>query len=211
MKQKQSNYLALALFIVYAIITIIQISLDELLSAWLYFSIAFVTIDITLFEAIKNITLKLISYFESYIQMNMSFQDSFFRHINIYDKFPQLNDEKQELKHGLDILQNKINIQKVNVKIKRLRCLLKILDFIQILCCACIILLTPIKIIPYDTATNKLIAVLSLVSFSFTFFTIYLNSMDNYNSKSEKYLITSDYYLNLLEKIADEKENTHNG
>lgn len=207
MKQKQTNYLILALSIIYAIITGIQISINELLPAWLYISIAFVTIDITLFESVKNIASKLIRSYERRAQINASFSNNYLRQINIYDKFPQLNEEKQELQYELDMIQNRINIQKINIKIKRLRYFLNALDFIQMLCCACIILITPLKTSSYDAVTNKTIAVLSLISLSTTFLTLYFNNINNdIDDKVENYLSVSDFHLKILEKIDDNKK-----
>lgn len=53
MSRRQTNYLYLALSVVYVIITIIQSYADGMLPAWLYVSVAMVTVEISIFETMK--------------------------------------------------------------------------------------------------------------------------------------------------------------
>lgn len=207
----RKNYLCLALFVVYFIVAIIQANHNDLLPAWLYISIGFVTIDITLCEAIQNLIVQIIMLHEIQIQESHCFLNNIMRHIDIFGKFPQLKEKQIKYIHIFKKINASTNVEKLKRRTRILERTLTISKFAEILICALIVLLAPLKTFPYNVQTNKLISVLTLFSFSFTFFALTFNSFVNSNKMPrdvKNCVENSKYYLEILEELADENIDT---
>ena len=80
------------------------------------------------------------------------------------------------------------------------------------LSCTIQIMITPLKLIPYDKLTNELINVMTLVSFAFMFLSCFLSSIKDKqkNYQEERWRIcenTCFEYLEILEKVASDNPN----
>lgn len=209
MSRRQTNYLYLALSVVYVIITIIQSYADGMLPAWLYVSVAMVTVEISIFETMKMTIAAITKVHNMRLKMINHYQRSMVRHIYLLGKFQCTEDEKLECQK---ILENdkssrekpkQVNYAKLSDKI------ISIIDFVEIFVCVGIILITPLKVIPYDLITNKFISAMSLLSFAMMFFTLYVGTIeksDDIWQEFENDLKTERYYLDIIEKIANNSD-----
>ncbi|HBV81864.1 MAG TPA: hypothetical protein DEB74_03510 [Lachnospiraceae bacterium] len=208
----KSNYILLGMAISYILIAIIQIRLDGLLPATLYVTVAFVSLEFTTFEMLKNTTDFLICRLDMINTIAKSRTEFIEKSIKTYDKFNVLGNETELLKNELAILPNRDTLSQNNRKIKVLQKSVMAISCIQIVICTIQIMITPLKLIPYDKLTNELINVMTLLSFAFMFLSYFLSSI-NENQKNYQgerwhiYETTCSEYLEILEKVASDNEN----
>lgn len=208
----KSNYILLGVAISYILIAIIQIRVDGLLPASLYVTVAFVSLEFTVFEMLKSMINSSIHSLQRINMIAKSRTDFIERSIKTYDRFNVLNNETKWLKDELKMLPNNDNLAKNNKKIKYLRKLFSIMSCIQIIICTIQIMITPFKFIPYDKLTNKVINVVTLFSFAFMFLSYFFsNFWDGDDAFQEErwhvYETTCSDYLKILEKVASDNEN----
>ena len=208
----KSNYILLGVAISYILIAIIQIKIDGLLPASVYVTIAFVSLEFTTFELLKS-TIGFLIHILKVINTIAKLRTEFIeRSIKTYDKFNILSNETKLLKKELIMLPSSDTLVQNNRKIKALEKFVMAVSCIQIVICTIQIMITPLKLIPYDKLTNKMINVMTLISFAFMFLSYFLSSInDNYNNyQKEKWHIyetTCSEYLKILEKVASDNEN----
>lgn len=134
------------------------------------------------------------------------------RSINAYDKFNVLRNETELLKNELAMLPDNDSLVKNNRKIKYWEKILSIISCVQVTICTIQIMITPLKLIPYDNLTNELINAITLISFAFMFLSYFLSSIkDNQKNYQEErwriYENTCFEYLEILEKVASDNQN----
>ncbi len=195
----QNNYHILAVGIIYLIITIIQITVKGLLPAWLYFSITFVTIDITLCESLKYSINQLFSIYNFQIE-TLDFIESnidVLRECNGVDSYLEILNKANKKK------QKTYNRDECSKSLKFLNTLCRAVEFFEFFSCALMILISPLKAIPYDLQTNRIISIFTLLSFSVTlislFFTRYFDSKNVFKVDNKE---LSRYYLDVIKKIS---------
>lgn len=208
---KESNYILFGVAVSYFLIAIIQMEIDGLLPASLYVTVAFVSLGFTVFEMLKSLIDCLVHNLQK-TDINVKSHTEFIkRRIKTYDKFNVLKSESRKLKDELTMLSYDENLTKNNGKIKRLKRLFSVMSCIQTIVCTMAIMIMPLKLIPYDKLTNKVINVVTLGSFAFMFLSCFFSNLWNQHSDFQEerwhiYEVVSSDYLEILEKIASENE-----
>lgn len=208
----KSNYILLGVAISYILIAIIQINIDGLLPASVYVTVAFVSLEFTTFEMLKSTTCFLIHSLKVINIIAKSRTEFIERSIKTYDRFNVLGNETKFLKNELTMLPNSDILVQNNRKIKALEKFIMAVSGIQIVICTIQIMITPLKLIPYDKLTNKMINAMTLISFAFMFLSYFISNIsDNHNNdQKEKWHIYETIcfgYLEILEKVAADNEN----
>ena len=152
MKKSQNNYYILIIGIIYLIITVIQATIEGLLPAWLYFSTAFVTINITIFESSKFFIIQLINAYQYQIDA-LDFMES---NIQMLNRCDGVDNYLEMLNKAYKNKQKIYDREKCSLNINKLNNLLKVVEFFEFFFCALIILLSSLRVIPYDLNTNRI-------------------------------------------------------
>lgn len=191
----KSNYILLGVAISYILIAIIQINIDGLLPASVYVTVAFVSLEFTTFEMLKSTTCFLIHSLKVINIIAKSRTEFIERSIKTYDRFNVLGNETKFLKNELTMLPNSDILVQNNRKIKALEKFIMAVSGIQIVICTIQIMITPLKLIPYDKLTNKMINAMTLISFAFMFLSYFISNIsDNHNNdQKEKCRVSSSY------------------
>ena len=179
----KSNYILLGVAISYILIAIIRINIDGLLPASVYVTVAFVSLEFTTFEMLKSTTCFLIHSIKVINIIAKSRTEFIERSIKTYDRFNVLGNETKFLKNELTMLPNSDILVQNNRKIKALEKFIMAVSGIQIVICTIQIMITPLKLIPYDKLTNKMINAMTLISFAFMFLSYFISNIsDNHNN-----------------------------
>lgn len=209
---RKGNYFLLSLFAVYMIIAIIQFAEKSLLPAWLYVSISFVTVNVTICETLKSIMIGTIKLSKNTIATENRFINNLNKMAKVCSKFDKLNLERDSLINLLNEISKTDTCDKATKKIKRAEKILHFFEFLEVFLCTAIILITPLRVIPYDIFTTKMISAMSLFSFSLIFFSIYINDDINnaisYTPEEDSYFEMCQLTMNTLEKISTEDEDS---
>lgn len=201
------NYALLALAIVYFVIAIIQICADGILSTRLYFSVAFISINTTLCELIKSSINWVHIIKQRQAEIKLDAQNITKRHTEVLGKYPHLYDVVDQCQKSYESIEK---AEKPRGKIWRDKYLDVVeagISFVEILLIISIAIITPLKVIPNNFQTTKVIDVLSLLSIAFAFLSVYMNesTMEKLNQGKEMLRYSSqlsDYYLNIIESIS---------
>ncbi len=208
----KNNYILLGMAISYMLIAIIQVRIDGLLPAAVYVTIAFVSLEFTLFEMTKSMIGYSINIMKK-MNMNLKLQAEIIeKSMKIYNKFGGFDNEIQTMKNELKILLQSDKSTVNNIQIKRLEKIRYVISCIQVIICTVQIMIAPLKVIPYDKLTNKVINVITIISFAFMFLSYFFE--DFYNSpidyEQERQHIYEGLFLTHLkglEKITSHNEN----
>lgn len=209
MMNRKNNYLMLSLFIVYMIIAIIQFKANGLLPAWLYVSIAFVTVNISICEALKSSLTSMVKILKSRIAIKNKFINNLNKCITIYDRFDNLNKEKEMLVDSLNKIKERNDCERTNKRIKKTEKVLHFFEFFEIFSCTVILFITPLKAHTYDIITNKMISAMSLISFSLMFLSIYINNNEkdiDFSQEADLYFEKFEHSMMILEKLSADYE-----
>ena len=201
------NYFLLALAIVYCIIAGIQLSVDGLLSTQLYFSVAFISVGTTGCEFAKS-AIKLIRLLNGQVSDTYStLQSNIRKHINVLGQFPSLAEITDQYKKDAE----KMKVPQDTLVKKRWEKVLEIIEtiipFIEAFLILFFCLITPLKKIPNDLQTTKVINILSILSVALAFWSIFVNEaisemVERNEERFRGYFQASDYYLNIIELIS---------
>lgn len=207
----EKNYFLLALAIVYCIIALIQFSIDGILETKLYFSIAFISLDTTLFECLKSSTKWLRTLKHQRVEIDVEFQNNAKRHIDILGKYSDFSELVAPYQSLCDGTQQNTNVSSKNRWDKTLDLFESVIHFAEIFLILSIGLITPLKEIPNNLQTAKIIDILSLLSVAFAFFSIYINesmakSIEESQARRRDFFRASNYYLDIIEKISTVEE-----
>ena len=96
----------------YILVAIIQMRIDGLLPTSLYVTVAFVSLEFTIFEMIKNLGSYLLHGINELNEMNETFAELFMRSIKTYSKFTVLGEDIKEYENAIVSLQNNIKSNK---------------------------------------------------------------------------------------------------
>lgn len=157
----------------YILIAVIQIRIDGLLPASLYVTVAFVSLEFTILEMLKSMTINLIHGLNKFNEMNKMNVELFRRSVQTYSKFTFLNKEMKEYEDAITILSNDSNLNKNNERIKKLSKMISIVSCAQVIICTIQIIIIPLKAIPYDKMTTKVINAITLISFAMMFLSLF--------------------------------------
>ena len=201
---KKYNFVLLGIAISYVIVAVIQLIIPTPLSASVYITISFLSLEISIFELIKSIIEKLnnLEKQRDWIIENELSRVS--RAISVFESSGGLEKEIEELniqKSKLEKAKKNTKIKDQNIKMKKVK---GILTAFEIVFCTIQVIITPLKVIPYDSFSTKVLNCLSIVSFAFLFFSLFVLNMGNiFPEIKEKLDIeesVSNYYLSALEK-----------
>ena len=207
----KGNYFFLGIAISYLVVAIIQLNIPGVISASVFATVAFVSLELTILETIKIIANNFVKTNKAMIKVAEERCLEIENILSIIKKYPVLEEDVHKLQ---DEKAYMTDIIKTKERSKMLRFTEKIysrLFALQIVVCIVQITITPLKIIPYDIITTKTINILTLITFAFMFFTYFVSNFENdrYERIQEKLLVnkkTSEYYLNLLKLIHKEHE-----
>lgn len=207
----RKNYALLALAIVYGIVAILQFFADGIFSMQLYFSVAFISLLTTLCESIKSCTNWIYTLEQEADTVILEGQEYIKRNIEIVERYPELSQVQETLREEYDELSKKMKPKPKTRFTKYLNFLDASIPFVEVFQVICIAIITPLKIIPNNLQTNKIISVLSLLSVVFAFWSMYANEatseiIKHSRARRQDFIRTSDYYINLCKTISEVKQ-----
>lgn len=202
----KSNYLFLGIGISYIVIAIIQACVPGVLGANIYVTVAFVSFELTLLELIKSTTNICFSNIKRYEKTVDDYIGLLQRNITVFKPYSLFDNDTKMFE---DKLQTVLGSNKKD-KYKKIYYFLKktvsCLTVFQIVFCSIQIIVSPLKIIPYDLITTKTINVLSLLSLAFMFVSYFIVNASISIDKEEQDKLAieknvSNYYLDKIESI----------
>ena len=210
---KKCNYIFLGIALSYIIIAVVQWSLESPLNASLYVTIAFVSLELTALEIIKTLANGLLYTIDYRAKLGKEYLQLLQKNKSVFEKHPALEEQTKAYESKIEEVQQKLQKKNCLNNASLVKRITSIITVFQIVFCTIQILLTPLKIIPYDTITSKTINSLTLLSFGLLFLSYFISAWINEgrNEMQEKLDVErniSIYYLDVIEKISN--ENTHN-
>lgn len=171
----EKNCALLALAIVYGIVAVLQFFADGIFSMQLYFSVAFISVLTTLCEGMKS-SIKWMRVLKKESSNSvLEIQNSMKEHIAVLGQYPALFELTDQYKKSMEGMSKHLEEKPKAFRDKFLDFEERILPFVEIFEILCIAIITPLKIIPNNLLTNKVINILSLLSVAFAFWSIYMN------------------------------------
>lgn len=212
----RKNYALLALAIVYGIVAVLQFFADGIFSMQLYFSVAFISLLTTLCESMKSCTNWIYTLEQETNTIILEGQEYIKRNIEIVERYPELSQVQEKLREEYDELSQKVKPKPKTRFTKYLNFLDTLIPFVEVFQVICIAIITPLKIIPNNLQTNKIISVLSLLSVTFAFGSMYANEatseiIKHSRARRQDFIRTSDYYINLCKTISEVKQAERDG
>lgn len=207
----RKNYALLALAIVYGIVAVLQFSADGIFSMQLYFSVAFISVLTTTCEWMKSCIDWICTIEQEANTVILEGMEYVKRNMAIVEPYPELSQEQEKLREEYDELLKKVGPMTKTKHRKYLYFLDAAIPFVEVFQVICIAIIAPLKIIPNNLQTNKIISVLSLLSVAFAFGSMYANEATSekikYNrARRQDFIRTSDYYINLCKTLSEVKQ-----
>ena len=205
----RKNYTLLALAIIYAIIATIQVFAPGILAIRLYFSVAFISLSTTLCEFLKSCVNWIRTIEATATTMAIDGTKIIGKDIELIKQHPSLSELKEQLQTEYDDLSRRLEPKKETSRDKRLKMIDSIIPFVEIFDILLFVIITPLKIIPNDLLTNKVINIISLLSVALAFLSIYMNdaassSLEYYKEKCHIYCQISNFYLDIIKKVSED-------
>lgn len=202
----KGNYFFLGIGISYLIVAIIQMIVPGALSAVVFVTVAFISLELTMLEFFKILSENLLKINREMICTAKERCFEIESILSIIEKNSKLEEDVRKLKEEEAYMTDLIKKQEQSKTVTFVKKIRSLLFALQIIMCMVQIIVTPLKIIPYDTITTKMINILTLITFSIMFFSYFVSNKmnDKYELTSAKLLVnknTTEYYLNLLKKI----------
>ena len=203
---KNSNYIFLGVSISYFIITLIQLLSANALSANVYITVAWVSLELTLFELLKTIVNAYIASIKKHCNLCSEYLSLLKRNRDALKNNAEFTTLTQNYNTKIEDVQNDLKIKNSGKRIILAKSLLSALTVLQMVFCTVQFIIIPLKAIPYDALTNKTINILTLLSFSFMFLSYFISSLiqNGEQQQQEKLDIEKDisnHYLDIIETI----------
>lgn len=207
----KGNYFFLGIAISYLIVTIVQFNIDGVINASVFVTVAFVSFELTVLEAIKMASDNFVKANKSMIKVAKERCLEIENILSIIEKCPVLEEETHKLQNEKTYMIDIIKTKEQSKIIRFLKNLYSKLLALQIVICMVQIIVTPLKIIPYDIITTRTLNIVTLFTFSVMFFSYFLSSIGNDIDERMKIKWstnqkTSEYYLNILKLNFKEQE-----
>lgn len=207
----KGNYFFLGIAISYLIVTIVQFHIDGVINASVFVTVAFVSFELTVLEAIKMASDNFVKANKSMIKVAKERCLEIENILSIIEKCPVLEEETHKLQNEKTYMIDIIKTKEQSKIIRFLKNLYSKLLALQIVICMVQIIVTPLKIIPYDIITTRTLNIVTLFTFSVMFFSYFLSSIGNDIDERMKIKWstnqkTSEYYLNILKLNFKEQE-----
>ena len=207
---KNNNYVFLGVGIAYIVVAIIQAAAKGSLSITLYFTIAVISLQLTLLEMIKSILRQNKKDLQLHENFRRDYASLLKKKVAAFERYSSLKNEVDMSRAEIEKLSDNTPLKKQKETQKILTKITNALSILQIIICCIQIILIPIKHVPNNLTTMKTINILTLLSFSFVFLSYFISSFDfERNQKLEGIRIeesTSNYYLDTIEIINREEE-----
>lgn len=207
----KGNYLFLGIAISYLVVATIQFSVPGVISASVFVTVAFVSLELTILETVKIISNNFVKTNKVMVKVAEERCLEIENILSIIKKYSVLEEDTNKLQDEKAYLKDIIKTNSQSRKIIFIEKATSLLSAFQIVFSIIQIIVTPLKIIPYDIFTTKTINIVTLLAFSMMFFSLFASNVENdrYERIQEKLLVnkkTSKYYLNLLTQIQKEHE-----
>lgn len=207
----KGNYLFLGIAISYLVVATIQFSVPGVISASVFVTVAFVSLELTILETVKIISNNFVKTNKVMVKVAEERCLEIENILSIIKKYSVLEEDTNKLQDEKAYLKDIIKTNSQSRKIILIEKATSLLSAFQIVFSIIQIIVTPLKIIPYDIFTTKTINIVTLLAFSMMFFSLFASNVENdrYERIQEKLLVnkkTSKYYLNLLTQIQKEHE-----
>lgn len=207
----KGNYLFLGIAISYLVVATIQFSVPGVISASVFVTVAFVSLELTILETVKIISNNFVKTNKVMVKVAEERCLEIENILSIIKKYSVLEEDTNKLQDEKAYLKDIIKTNSQSRKIIFIEKATSLLSAFQIVFSIIQIIVTPLKIIPYDIFTTKTINIVTLLAFSMMFFSLFVSNVENdrYERIQEKLLVnkkTSKYYLNLLTQIQKEHE-----
>lgn len=205
------NIFILGISISYFAVAIIQAIVPGTLSAALYVTVSFVSLELSILELIKICINSLIRNYRIRKQITAGNCAQLHRTIINIETYQTLYDVVSILRLELKESAHKHQELKKDRIYKRLEQVCPIISSVQIILCVLQIVITPLKLIPYDLLTTKVINVCSLMSLAIVFFSYYISSWSEDTirtilSQQQTSENMASFYLALIENINQSQE-----
>lgn len=202
----KGNYFFLGIGISYLIVAIIQMIVPKALSAVVFVTVAFISLELTMLEFLKTLSEILLKINRDMICIAKERRSEIKSILSIIEKNSKLEEEIRKLKEEEVYMTDLIKKQEQSKTVSFVKKINSLLFALQIIMCMVQIIVIPLKIIPYDAITTKMINIVTLITFSIMFFSYFVSNKmnDKYELTSAKLLVnkdTTEYYLKLLKKI----------
>ena len=206
---KEFLYIGIAASFITLAVT--QWFLSDMLPLSLYMCIAWITLELSLLELIKSIG-------SSYKHSLQRMQNLIYLEINrcnrVIDTIKDCAELSKEYECNINTkkeFSEELEKMKKNKKVELLERILNIFTIIQVVICFVQFPLMMVKGVPNNLLSNKILGVLSLLSFAFLLISFFFsrNFEQTFKSMDEKIKImydTSDYYINLLDKVQNNQQ-----
>ena len=208
MKNDRGNVLYLGIAISYLVIAFMQIKANGMFPMRLYLPIAMVSFEITLLEMAKTIVQRIQTIHLRKVRVTQQELSLCERHIAVFSKYKMMESETEKHKAFRERLVKRNTALQSDKWIRRAKKVINVLSVIQVVVACILIATSSLKQIPNDLTNNKIVGVLSLLSFSFLIMSYYLQYdydplMDNPDNVLDNIEIIEKYYLDILEKVSD--------
>ena len=194
----RTDYLYIGIVVYFISLALIQFTIPDMLPASLYISIAWISIELTLIELMKTIMNHIIinrRRIQNYSQSELELRN---RLSNLLKDNYELKDLYEENHKFIQSITNKLNKYSNSKMTATLNRIIILLSIIQTIVCSVQFSLMLVKKIPTTIYTNKIISVLSLLSFAFLLLSLFITQ------KSEESMYNSDEKMQLLQGIERE-------
>ena len=189
---KKYNYVLLGVAISYTIIAIIQWRMPTPLNASIYITLSFLSLNVSIFETIKAITNKIYSLSDRcicFIDSQITLREE---KIKMLDLCHGSEEKKEELELEITTLEKEKKDRQLYKRVATVKKVEQWLTAFEIVFCTCLVILSQLKVIPYDNKKTKMINCSSLFSFAFLFISLVVSNIEVDESEwSEKHWIES--------------------
>ncbi len=207
---KKYNYVLLGVAISYAIIAIIQWKMPTPLSASIYITISFLSLEISFFEISKSTVNKILISEEQRIWIIDNELSKINNAITVLNNCNGLGKEIKDLENQKSALEKEKEDRSIEKRNKFLKKVESFLTAFEIIFCTIQVIISPLKVIPYDSFSTKMINCLSIISFAFLFFSLFVSNMGfDFSAWKEKLDIedrVTNYFLNAMNKCNKSEE-----
>ena len=187
-----------------------QATTKDSLSISLYFTIASIALELTLLEMIKIILRQRSEEIKFQENVKKNYSKLLERKIAAFNPYLSLKAVVDSCKFEKEKLPDNTVLEKQKKTQKMLTKITNILSVFQMIFCCVQIIITPLKLVPYNSTTMRIINVETLLSFAFVFISYFCSSFD-FKRKQDSEMIdietnTANYYLTVIEIMNDDKE-----
>lgn len=201
MRSSKTNFTLLSLAIIYFILAFVQMSIPKMLPASLYVGISFVAVVVSISEVTISMLRRTIELNTFIIKYDSSLIQAQKRAKSITENATDKTCISDSIKELSERVFDEVRLKKADQSISRAKKLIIAVEFIEVFMSVAILVITPLKAIPYDFNTNKLLSSLSLISFGLIFFAIYSNNTTNLEP------LKKNTVLNDIERELEKAEN----